>query len=72
MTGSWRATEAWHCVAGLGTLKRAQERLLVGVQPIYRRPQDFGDAGTMGQLSRAEVCVEDAADINLKDKPSVL
>ena len=28
-----RAAEAWHCVAGMGFLKKAQERLLVKVQP---------------------------------------
>ena len=31
--GSWRAAEAWHCVAGLESLKRAQERRLVKMQP---------------------------------------
>ena len=49
MKGCDRAMEAQHYVAGLESLKRAQERLLVKVQPsCSRRPQHFGDASTMG------------------------
>jgi hypothetical protein len=32
MNRSWRTAEAWHCVAGIESPKRAVERLLVKVQ----------------------------------------
>lgn len=38
--GHGEQPEAWHCVAGLGSLKIAQERLLVEVQlSCSKRPQ---------------------------------
>ena len=47
MKGSWREAEAWHCVAGLGSLKKAEERLLIKVQPnCSRDPNILGDAST--------------------------
>ena len=33
MKGSWRAAEAWHCVAGLESLKKGLKGSLVRVQP---------------------------------------
>lgn len=33
----WKTAEAWHCVAGLESLKRAQEELLVKVQASAAR-----------------------------------
>lgn len=35
MKESWKAVEVWHCVVGSESQKRAQERLLVRVQPSY-------------------------------------
>ncbi|EDL84845.1 rCG42408 [Rattus norvegicus] len=47
------------CVAGLKSLKRAQERLEVKVQPrCSRRLQHFGDARTRGQPPRTSEGVE--------------
>lgn len=49
--GSWRPTEACHCAEGLEFLKRAQERLLVKVQPSCSKgltPRSFGDVSAVG------------------------
>ena len=35
--GSWRAAEAWHCVTGLESLNRAQEKLMMKEQPSCSR-----------------------------------
>lgn len=42
-------------MAGLGSLKRAQERLLAKMQ---ERPQDFVDANSVGRPPRTVVKVE--------------
>lgn len=51
--GSWEAAEAWHCVAGLESLKRAQERLLEKVHYICSgRRQYFGYASVIGTTTK--------------------
>lgn len=47
LKGSWREDEVWHHVSWSGSLRRAQERLLV--QPnCSRKTQHFRDASAMG------------------------
>ena len=45
-------------VAGLESLKRAQEMLLVKVYPSHMRPWHFGEPCTIGQPPRTAVEVE--------------
>lgn len=50
---SERAAEAWPCVAGLDSLQRVPERLLLEVQPSYNMvPSVYEDASTMARPLR--------------------
>lgn len=66
MKGSWRAAEDWHCVAGLESLKRAQERLPVKVQPsCSKRPKHVWRRQHHGMTTKQQWS---GASRSLKDK----
>lgn len=70
--GSWGAAEAWQCVAGLESPKRAQKKLLVKVQPVaVRNLSSFGDASTTGRPQRRAAAVEQSQS-QLEDRLCVL
>lgn len=59
MKEQWKLGEAWCCRTVLESLKRAQERLLVKVQPsCTRTPQNFGDDRPMGWPLRTATAEE--------------
>lgn len=45
---TWRSVAASHCITGLESLKRSQDRFLVKVQPSCSKGCNFGDASAMG------------------------
>ena len=59
LKGLWLKSEAWHRVVESEPLHKAQERLIVKMQPnCSRRPQQFVNANTMGQQLRTAVSME--------------